>query len=278
MIGPIIDSGCLLAGGLAGAYSSHLVPKRIKESLPPIFGVVTLCMGMTLVNKVAAMPVVVAALLLGTLLGELFFAERLLSAIIKKLLLATRRRDMPVDEATVLSLVTLVSAFCFGSMGIFGAVTEAITGKPDILLAKAVLDIFSGLLFGAVFGGIVGCIALPQFAVLTLCYLCGNFCAPFMTPPCWATSPPAAGSSLWPRACGCAASACFRSSTCCPPCSLRRLFPCSGSIFSAHERFAPAKGIREAATQRRPAQRERIKRIFFAKRQDVWFGMQSVSS
>lgn len=183
MIGPIIDSGCLLAGGLAGAYSSHLVPKRIKESLPPIFGVVTLCMGMTLVNKVAAMPVVVAALLLGTLLGELFFAERLLSAIIKKLLLATRRRDMPVDEATVLSLVTLVSAFCFGSMGIFGAVTEAITGKPDILLAKAVLDIFSGLLFGAVFGGIVGCIALPQFAVLTLCYLCGNFCAPFMTPP-----------------------------------------------------------------------------------------------
>lgn len=184
MIGPIIDSGCLLAGGLAGAYSSHLVPKRIKESLPPVFGVVTLCMGMTLVNKVAAMPVVVAALLLGTLLGELFFAERVLSAVIKKILLTTRRRrDMPVDEATVLSLVTLVSAFCFGSMGIFGTVTEAITGKPDILLAKAVLDIFSGLLFGAVFGGIVGCIALPQFAVLAFCYLCGNFCAPFMTPP-----------------------------------------------------------------------------------------------
>ena len=128
MLGPIIDSGCLLAGGLAGAYSAHLVPRRIKESLPPIFGVVTLCMGMTLVNKVASMPVVVASLLLGTLLGELVFAERLLSAAIKKILLATRRRDMPVDEGTVLSLVTLVSAFCFGSMGIFGAVTEA--GHP----------------------------------------------------------------------------------------------------------------------------------------------------
>ena len=179
MLGPIIDSGCLLAGGLAGAYSAHLVPWRIKESLPPIFGVVTLCMGMTLVNKVASMPVVVASLLL----GELVFAERLLSAAIKKILLATRRRDMPLDEGTVLSLVTLVSAFCFGSMGIFGAVTEAITGKPDILLAKAVLDLFSGLLFGAVFGGIVGCIALPQFAILTFCYLCGNFCAPFMAPP-----------------------------------------------------------------------------------------------
>ena len=75
MLGPIIDSGCLLAGGLAGAYSAHLVPRRIKESLPPIFGVVTLCMGMTLVNKVASMPVVVASLLLGTLLGELVFAE-----------------------------------------------------------------------------------------------------------------------------------------------------------------------------------------------------------
>lgn len=183
MLGPIIDSGCLLAGGLAGAYSAHLVPRRIKESLPPIFGVVTLCMGMTLVNKVASMPVVVASLLLGTLLGELVFAERLLSAAIKKTLLVTRRRrDMPVDEGTVLSLVPLVSAFCFGSMGIFGAVTEAITGKPDILLAKAVLDLFSGLLFGAVFGGIVGCIALPQFAILAFCYLCGNFCAPFMTP------------------------------------------------------------------------------------------------
>ena len=81
-----------------------------------------------------------------------------------------------------MNIITLVSAFCFGSMGIFGAINEGITGSTDILLTKAVLDLFSGIVFGTLFGLSVSLIAIPQFAILALLYASAAFLAPYMTP------------------------------------------------------------------------------------------------
>lgn len=78
MIGPITDSCALFVGGLAGTLFSGFIPKRVKETLPLIFGVITLCMGSTLVNKASALPVVVMALIVGSVIGELVFAESFL--------------------------------------------------------------------------------------------------------------------------------------------------------------------------------------------------------
>ena len=41
MIGPITDSCALFVGGLAGTLFSGFIPKRVKETLPLIFGVIT---------------------------------------------------------------------------------------------------------------------------------------------------------------------------------------------------------------------------------------------
>lgn len=67
-------------------------------------------------------------------------------------------------------------------MGIFGAINEGITGSTDILLTKAVLDLFSGIVFGTLFGLSVSLIAIPQFAILALLYASTAFLAPYMTP------------------------------------------------------------------------------------------------
>ena len=80
MIGPITDSCALFVGGLAGTLFSGFIPKRVKETLPLIFGVITLCMGSTLVNKASALPVVVMALIVGSVIGELVFAESFLAS------------------------------------------------------------------------------------------------------------------------------------------------------------------------------------------------------
>ena len=81
-----------------------------------------------------------------------------------------------------MNIITLVSAFCFGSMGIFGAINEGITVSTDILLTMAVLDLFSGIVFGTLFGLSVSLIAIPQFAILALLYASAAFLAPYMTP------------------------------------------------------------------------------------------------
>ena len=49
IFGPVsythLDSCALFVGGLAGTLFSGFIPKRVKETLPLIFGVITLCMG-----------------------------------------------------------------------------------------------------------------------------------------------------------------------------------------------------------------------------------------
>ena len=157
MIGPITDSCALFVGGLAGTLFSGFIPKRVKETLPLIFGVITLCMGSTLVNKASALPVVVMALIVGSVIGELVFAESFLAKCIRALFRLAK------------------SKHC-------GAINEGITGSTDILLTKAVLDLFSGIVFGTLFGLSVSLIAIPQFAILALLYASAAFLAPYMTP------------------------------------------------------------------------------------------------
>ena len=170
MIGPIVDSASLALGGVAGVFFGRWLPVRIKDSLPLIFGVITVSIGASLVGKAVYLPMVVMALILGTFLGELLHMEKGLEIVIRKAMSWSRRKKNTVEDGFIIQYITLVSAFCFGSMGLFGAFSEGITGNPEILFTKAVLDLFSGLIFGAVLGGRVCFIALPQFCILAALY------------------------------------------------------------------------------------------------------------
>ncbi len=169
MIGIIADSSALALGGLLGATLGNHLPRRVRDNLPLIFGVITIALGMTLMRGEVRLPVVVLALICGAFLGELFRLETRLEDQIRRILLlfeSCRNSDRNLAP----HLVTLISAFCFGSMGLIGAMTEGLTGSPGILVVKAVLDLFSGLIFGATLGVVTAFIALPQFAMLLLMY------------------------------------------------------------------------------------------------------------
>ena len=116
-------------------------------------------------NKGFSTSVVVMALIAGSVIGELVFAESFLAKCIRALFRLAKSKHCG-NETYIVNIITLVSAFCFGSMGIFGAINEGITGSSDILLNKAVLDLFSGIVFGTLFGLSVSLIAIPQFAIL----------------------------------------------------------------------------------------------------------------
>lgn len=182
MIGPIVDSGALALGGLAGVFFGKWIPARVKDTLPLIFGVITISLGTTLVGKAAYLHVVVMALILGSFLGEILYIEKLLERGIKKGVGWSKKHDNTNDDAFIINFVTLISIFCFGSLGIFGAVDEGITGNPGILLTKAVLDLFTGMIFGAAMGLWVSLIAIPQFIILVVLYYSASFIMPFISP------------------------------------------------------------------------------------------------
>lgn len=110
MIGPIADSCALFIGGLAGTLFSGFIPKRVKETLPLIFGVITLCMGSTLVNKASSLPVVVMALIVGSVIGELVFAESFLAKCIRALFRLAKSKHCG-NEAYIVNIITLFPPF-----------------------------------------------------------------------------------------------------------------------------------------------------------------------
>ena len=181
MIGPLVDSGGLFLGGVIGVLFADFFPERLKKTLPSIFDIITLCLGTTLVGKAKALPAVTVALILGTMLGEIICAEAILQKILRAGFRLLKSKRMG-DENFFLMIITLVAAFCFGSMGFLGAFHEGLTGRPDILLTKAALDMFSGVVFGSILGFSVSLIAIPQFIILALIYMGAATIAPLMTP------------------------------------------------------------------------------------------------
>ena len=151
MIGPIVNSGGLFIGGIIGVIFADIFPERLKKALPSIFGVITLCLGATLVGKATALPAVTISLILGTMVGEIMYAEALLQKVLRAIFGLLKSKRMG-DENFSLMVITLVAAFCFGSMGFLGAFHEGLTGNPDILLTKAALDMFTGVVFGSFMG------------------------------------------------------------------------------------------------------------------------------
>ena len=182
MIGPIVDSGALALGGLAGVFFGKWIPARVKDTLPLIFGIITISLGATLVGKAAYLHVVVMALIVGSFIGELLYMEKYLELTIRKSVSWSKKRDNAKDDTFIIHFITLISIFCFGSMGIFGAINEGITGNPGILLTKAVLDLFTGMIFGATMGLWVSLIAFPQFIILVLLYYSASFIMPYISP------------------------------------------------------------------------------------------------
>lgn len=79
MIGPLINSGAIVLGGLSGALLARVIPHRLQQGLPATFAQASTAIGINMIIKVHYLPVMVMSLILGTALGELFYLEKSVS-------------------------------------------------------------------------------------------------------------------------------------------------------------------------------------------------------
>ncbi|MFB0937182.1 MAG: DUF554 domain-containing protein [Propionivibrio sp.] len=187
MLGPLVNSAALMVGAISGALLGRMVPRRVKEALPLTCGMISLGIGAVLVNKVQALPAVSLALIAGALIGELLYLERGLELSIKWVQKRFERtcpgdRGTPRADGFIVKFVTISVLFCASGMGIFGATHEGMTGEPNILLAKSVLDLFTAMIFATELGFSVALIAAPQIAIQSTLYLGAHLLMPLTTP------------------------------------------------------------------------------------------------
>ncbi len=183
IIGPFVNGAAIAGGALIGAAVGPRFPERLRTALPLSFGVCALGLGVSLIMKLAVMPPVVLALLLGAAVGELLrFEDRLgsLAVLARKAAAKGPGHDARSEEFAE-KYVALIVLFCASGLGIFGSIDEGLGNGPTMLVTKAILDFFTAMIFAAGLGPSIALIFVPQTAIQLALLLGAGTLAPLMT-------------------------------------------------------------------------------------------------
>ena len=186
-IGVIINTVAIFLGGIAGALLGDKLPEKYKEQLNLIFGLCSMGMGISSIVLMKYMPAVVFALIIGTIVGLVFKlgdkVYELCSKLQKVMIRIVPKKETNMSETEFLAtLITVIVLFCSSGMGIYGSLSEGMTGDSSLLITKSILDFFTAAIFACNLGYIVSLIAVPQFVIFTTLFLSPSFIVPLTTP------------------------------------------------------------------------------------------------
>ena len=147
MTGTLINTGAILAGGLAGAFFGRLLKVRHQETLTMACGVGTLflsvagAMNYMLHNDLlpgGGSMLIIACLALGGLIGEIMNIENWFERFGEWL---KKKTGNAKDKQFVNGFVTASLTVCIGAMAIMGSIQDGISGDWSTLGAKSILDL-----------------------------------------------------------------------------------------------------------------------------------------
>ena len=179
--GCLLNAGALVFGGLIGALLGNRVPEKLKNVLPMIFGVIAVVLGVKLVTAAVNLSAIALAVILGTVIGEMAGFEERLNSFVFRLQKRIAGRKEHADERAVTMFASLFVLFCVSGMGIFGALTEGMTGDHSILVFKSILDFFTILIFATTSGYILMFIAIPQVILFLALFFCATLVMPVVS-------------------------------------------------------------------------------------------------
>lgn len=181
-IGVIVNVLAVAAGGLLGAQLQGRLQDEFQANLNLIFGMCSLGMGISSTAQMENMPAVVFSLILGGGLGLwLKLGQRIsdVAAVLQRRFPGHGGNKNSENTAVFLTVIVL---FCASGTGIYGALLSGFNGDHSVLLAKAVLDLFTAAIFACSLGAVVSLVAIPQCVIFLLLYLLANLVFPLTTP------------------------------------------------------------------------------------------------
>ena len=186
MIGPVINSAAIVVGSAAGALVGPKLSKTIKMNMPVVFGYSSMALGAAMIAKVSALAPVILAVVIGSLIGELVNLELLIQKLAAKTRslvgkLAPSNGEIS-NEEFMDRFVALLVLFSVSGTGIYGSMNEGMTGDATLLIVKAILDLFTAMIFASSLGLVIGVLVIPQFLVQAILYLASSQIIPLTTP------------------------------------------------------------------------------------------------
>ena len=146
--GTIINTGAIVAGGLAGILFGRFLKENVQDTLSKCCGVSTLMIGiagalekmLTLENGAISgggSMLLVLCLTVGGVIGELLNLEGAFEAFGRWL---KEKTGNAKDKGFVNAFVTASLTVCIGAMAIVGSIQDGLTGDYSVIATKAVLD------------------------------------------------------------------------------------------------------------------------------------------
>ena len=172
-VGVLTNVCAVFIGTFIGGLIKKVLPKHLMEELPKVFGICSVTIGLMSVIQVKTLPMVIMAIILG-------FVDHVHD--IFAFLLDKLPFHMEGNQEEYMHLYLLVVLmFSMSGMGLFGALTEGMSGDASVLISKSVLDFFTAVLFGAALGYAQSLICVPQLLILLACFFLAKAILPFVS-------------------------------------------------------------------------------------------------
>lgn len=163
MTGTFINVAAILIGSGIGMLCGPRLPDRLKSTMLSIMGIFTAAVGMQMFLKTENMLIVLAALVLGTILGEWLKIEDWLQNVGVWIEKRIPGSSEGASGRFVRGFLAASVLYCTGPMAVLGAISDGLSGDYLTLSIKSVLDGFLSIAFSSALGIGVAFSALPVF-------------------------------------------------------------------------------------------------------------------
>lgn len=153
MTGTLINVITVILGTFLGVLFGSKLPERVRDTVLSVLGLFTLALGIQMFLETNNALIVLAALLVGAILGEWWrieerlenFGDHLRNSFSQSL----KNQDM---SRFVEGFLTASILFSVGPIAILGSIQNGLTGDYSLLATKAVMDGFAALAFASTMG------------------------------------------------------------------------------------------------------------------------------
>ena len=175
MLGTIVNSLSILAGGLVGSLFKNKVSNAYNETIMKALGLSVILIGLKSALEVNNILLLIICLTLGTLVGEMMKIEKGIENIG-----AFLERKFSKQNGLANGFVTASLVYCVGAMAIMGSLESGLTNNHSILYAKSLLDGISAIIFASSLGIGVCFSAISVFLYQGIITLTASLMKPFL--------------------------------------------------------------------------------------------------
>ena len=175
MLGTIVNSLSILAGGLVGSLFKNKVSNAYNETIMKALGLSVILIGLKSALEVNNILLLIICLTLGTLVGEMMKIEKGIENIG-----AFLERKFSKQNGLANGFVTASLVYCVGAMAIMGSLESGLTNNHSILYAKSLLDGISAIIFASSLGIGVCFSAFSVFLYQGIITLTASLMKPFL--------------------------------------------------------------------------------------------------